>query len=130
MGRGECFYNFKMFTTLDDLKKGKGKPEDKKKSEAYSGGHNSGMAVEHPGDALVRHPNVAKISFTGSERTGKAIYETRTETRFSNFLQRTYSHGALADTNGDREGPGDDVELYVTKLQGEVRQFNQCNMFH
>lgn len=43
-----------MFTTLDDLKKGKGKPEDKKKSEAYSGGHNSGMAVEHPGDALVR----------------------------------------------------------------------------
>lgn len=27
------------------------------------------------GDALVRHPDVAKISFTGSERTGKAIYE-------------------------------------------------------
>ena len=28
------------------------------------------------GDALVRHPDVAKISFTGSERTGKAIYQT------------------------------------------------------
>ena len=42
----------------------------------------------------------------------------------------TSVYDLLADTNGDREGPGDDVELYVTKLQGEVRQFNQCNMFH
>lgn len=40
-----------MFTTLDDLKKGK--DDGKKKTEAYSGGQKSGMAVEHPGDDLI-----------------------------------------------------------------------------
>jgi hypothetical protein len=41
-----------MFRTLDDINKNNKKDGDSKKTESYTGGEKSGMAVENPDDIM------------------------------------------------------------------------------
>ena len=73
------------------------------------------------------------LNFSSSSplSSSNKVEEEVEEEGLSNRKRKATSvYDLLADSNGIKGGMEEDCELYVTKLQGEVRQFNQCNMFH